>query len=388
MTYRHLSVALPMMGELDNLQPMLSRLRGQSFKSFSLYVCVNQAEGDATYLQDNLLSLRMLREVTDMDVHIIDRCSPGCGWQGKQRGVGWARKLLFDAIAEKGPMEEVIVSLDADTSFDETYLESVLCAFNQHLQWDALAVPYYHPLSHNNLQDRAMLRYECYMHYYLINLLLIDNPYAFSALGSAMAFPVWAYQRVGGITPLQGGEDFYLMQKFAKTGMVGLHLPCCVYPQGRPSTRVPFGTGPAIAKGVDSMDNSYPFYPEEAFLRVSQTFAAMPALYEREEETTMSPFLRQQLKTEELWAPIRKNFKSVEHFVHACQEKVDGLRILQYLKTQPRHSDSVLHLIEFCKHHSINLNDGFSFSTTPVEQLNQLRDVLFQREMNLRKQKQ
>ena len=216
-----------------------------------------------------------------------------------------------------------------------------------------------------------MLRYEIYMRHYLVNLLESGNPYAFTALGSAMAFPLWAYRRVGGITPLQGGEDFYLMQKFAKTGKVLLSCNEAVRPQGRPSMRVPFGTGPAIARGMDAIELSYPFYRPEAFEAVAATFAAFPGLYAQDAETPMSAFLRQQLRANDLWGPLRRNFHDEEHFVHACAERVDGLRILQFLHSAPafRLSDKEMPV---------------DFRNDSISDLDAYRNRLFQEELELR----
>ena len=377
-----------MMAELDNLPMMLRQLREQTHRDFSVYCCVNQPETDrSNTFAENQATLRLLGEVDDLDMHIIDRSSPGCGWSGKSKGVGWARKELFDAIIHDRPTDELIVSMDADTAFSPTYLHTVFHTMNRHPGWDALCVPYYHPLNGNEPQDRALLRYECYMRHYLISLLLIGNPYAFSALGSAMVFSANAYRKVGGITPLQGGEDFYLLQKFAKTGIVGRRLEECVHPQGRISHRVPFGTGPAIQQGVDGqIGNRYPFYPQTAFDAVRQTFELMPLLYDADIETPMSAFLRRQLGTDNLWEPLRRNFKARELFVHACHERVDGLRILQYLKTQlPANANSdETELLSFCQRHQIAVPSGFSFSSSPLPEIDALRNALFDMEMQLR----
>lgn len=396
MKYSHISVAVPMLAELKNLPALLEMLNRQTFRDFAFYCCVNNPdewscsdnEEERRMYADNqatlgrLLSFQSLNP--DSKIVILDFSSPGRGWKGRKRGVGWARKELFAAIARDCADNELVVSLDADTEISETYLESVLYTMNAHPEHSALCVPYYHPLSGDEKQDRAMLRYEIYMRHYLLNLLESDNPYAFTALGSAMVFPLWAYRRVGGITPLQGGEDFYLMQKFAKTGQVLLSCNEFVRPQGRRSSRVPFGTGPAIAKGLDSMDYTYPLYPAEGFRSVAETFALFARLYDEDVETPMSDFLRQQLKTDELWQPLRKNFKTRDLFVHACQERVDGLRILQFLKTfdvRPAEEEIAL----FCSDRRIPLPEGFIFSTSPINTVDSLRNSLFEREMMLRR---
>ena len=366
------------MAESANLPALLERLQAQTVKEVSVYCCVNNDEGSPLQA-DNEKCLQLLEQVDGLSVTVIDRCSPGQGWTGKKRGVGWARKLLFDRIAAERDADELIVSLDADTDFDTDYLEAVFATLNARQDCCAFWVPYFHPLEADEAVCRALLRYECYMRRYLIQLLRIGNPYAFTALGSAMVFPVWAYRRVGGITPLQGGEDFYLMQKFAKTGLLtASFIPpydsssMVVRPQGRPSSRVPFGTGPAIVKGVEAMQESYPFYADEGFAAVKATYDLFNALYEGDSETPMSPFLRRQLATDDLWGPLRKNFKSRPLFIKACAERVDGLRILQYLKNTPayRLPDSAMEV---------------DFRHDPLETLDAFRRRLFETEMSLRR---
>lgn len=415
MRYCHISVAVPALAESANLPQLVESLKCQTFKDFDVYICVNNPESwssatdDSSRMMylDNQVSLVYLYHIAEswQQFHIIDCSSPSHCWKGKKQGVGWARKTIMDTILEEHDDNELIVSLDADTDFSEKYLESVLDSMNAHDDCDAFAVPYYHPLSGIEETDRAMLRYEIYMRHYLINMLAIKRrlselyaskydihntafPYAFTALGSAMVFPLWAYRRVGGYTPLQGGEDFYLMQKFAKTGRLLLASDEVVRPQGRVSSRVPFGTGPAIAKGVDSMDDSYPLYTHETFEAIAETYSLFPSLYTKDIDTPMTSFLCSQLKIDDIWQPLRKNFKSLELFVHACQERVDGLRILQFLKyyreQMASKPSSEEELRCCCNNHGISIPDGFDFASSSLESINSVRDNLFNLEMSLR----
>lgn len=366
--YNHVSVAIPMMAESENIARILYMFNRQTVQNFDLYCCVNNEEDCAPNIyQDNQETLHHLQDNHEVRLHVIDKSTEGNGWIGKKKGVGWARKILFSTILEEHDENELIVSLDADTAIPDNYLEKVLITMNLHPESNALCMPYYHPISGDEQLDRPMLRYECYMRHYLINLLLIESPYAFTALGSAMVFPAWAYKRVGGITPLQGGEDFYLMQKFAKTGKIERKIDIWVEPQGRISHRVPFGTGPAIGKGIQSMDETYPFYSKEGFMSIKETYSMLPALYERDADTPMTKFLQQQLATDDLWGPLRKNFKSQDLFVRACHERIDGLRILQYLKSY--------HYVE---------ESSLDFETEDIEKLQEYRNRLFSREMELR----
>lgn len=357
-------------------------------RQFSLYICVNQPDNwwQGTPLEQRICianrnTIEILQAVRDIDLHIIDRSSPGNGWTGKKCGVGWARKEALELIVQHREPDELIVSLDADTSFGEDYLERVLDTMNAHPESNALAVPYYHPLSGWEEADRCMLRYECYMRHYLANLLEISSPYAFSALGSAMVFPLWAYRRVGGITPLQGGEDFYLMQKFAKTGTIELHTDAMVYPQGRISHRVPFGTGPAVAAGIAQQQARYPFFNAEGFRAIAHTYEVLPTLYDIEADTPMTNFLCHQLKCDDPWAPLRKNYKSRQQFVHAAHERIDGLRILQFLRQFPSGDE---HLAKFLDDHGLPHGEAIDFASDPIDELDQTRQSLFQLEQQLR----
>lgn len=389
----HISVAVPLMDELENLSRLVQCLQKQSFRNFDVYVCVNQPESwwdEETKIhvcQNNQATIQFLQSIEKPPIVIIDRSSRGKGWDDKHRGVGYARKVLFDKILQTAPDNDIIVSLDGDTDLGEDYFASIVEQFAQNRDLSAIAVPYYHPLSGNETTDRSLLRYEIYMRHYLINMLQIGCPYAFTALGSAMAFTVKDYRRCGGITPLQGGEDFYLLQKLCKTGSVSVFNKETVFPQGRESKRVPFGTGPAVAKSVAEQDVSYPFYATASFQKVRQTYEAFPALYEKDFETPMTVFLQDQLKINDIWGLLRKNFKTEELFVKACAERVDGLRILQFLKSEHLADSSIRNFVEFCTANGIALPQGFSFENSTINDLNALRNVLYDKEMLLRKQR-
>ena len=104
-SYNHISVAVPVLAEKENLPQLLTRLRQQTISQYTLYVYVNNEEGGYGY-DDNQQCLQMLRQVGDMPLVVIDRSSHGLGWSGKRQGVGWARKLLFERIMETALSEE------------------------------------------------------------------------------------------------------------------------------------------------------------------------------------------------------------------------------------------------------------------------------------------
>lgn len=393
--YRHskIYVALPVMDEFLYLPPFVECIKAQTFRNFELIVCVNQPESwwfdqdKLTVCENNQKCLQLLKKQHDIKTTIIDKSSKGNGWEEKRSGVGWARKIIMDHIATNAKESDVIVSLDADTTFRSNYFQSIIDNFMAHQKDAAIAVPYYHSLTENENQNRHILRYEIYMRYYVLNLWRINNPYNFSALGSAIAVPVWVYKRVGGLSPHKSGEDFYFLLKLRKFGELGLWNDEKVYPASRYSNRVLFGTGPALIKGASGDWSSYPIYDFKLFDDVQTTYSLFEKLFNQEIDFPMKDFLAKLFKDADWFEPLRKNSSCVEQFVKACQHKVDALRILQYLKFNQKENGSKAeemlnkYLSEFHNSEdwlrlSITLTNNWSFDHSPILLLNELRDFL------------
>ncbi|MEI6765647.1 MAG: glycosyltransferase [Bacteroidota bacterium] len=386
-------VALPVMEEFDYLPQCIDAIRAQDYRNFEVIICLNQPDEWYTLPEkkhvcvDNLKTLGYLRQVKDFDLKVIDRSSPGKGWKGKRSGVGWARKTAMDEIAEVAEDRDIILCLDADTIFPENYFSSVVNTFTENPHISALSVPYFHRLTGDETLDRAMLHYEIYMRNYALNMLRIKSPYAFTAIGSAMATTAKVYRAVKGIAPKPSGEDFYFLMKLRKHGKVISHNPVKVYPATRYSDRVFFGTGPALIKGVQGDWESYPMYHYYYFDEVAETTDAFGTLFEKEVPTPMTLFLQRILKEDILWKPLRKNHKTKERFIRACHEKVDALRILQFLKYRQRlkHSSDEVNLREFLytfyapelRAARIALAD-LDFNKSSIEYLDKLRRMMME----------
>ena len=276
-------VAIPAMDEWESLPLTLRDLAAQEgVPPFEVHLCINQPDSywdipeKRGICDRNRQTLQYLHSFSGLDLHVLDRTSQGQGWPARRQGVGWARKTLFDSILQTAADDDLIVSLDADTHILPHYLQSVAATMARHPEFPALAVPYYHPLTGEEHQDRAILRYEIYMRNYALNLLRIGSPYSFTALGSAIVMRAGALRKIGGITPVQSGEDFYLLQKFRKMAPIGLYNEVAVYPSARLSDRVPFGTGPAVAKGRNGDWESYPVYHHTHFESIAETYRLLP----------------------------------------------------------------------------------------------------------------
>lgn len=377
-----LHICLPVLNEYENLPNLLASFQKQSYTHFKLYICVNQPDDwwsqtdQLPQCINNERSLKYLLSLKDNSIHIIDKSSKGKGWTGKKRGVGWARKLVMDEAASQGHKNDIILSVDADTEYPPHYFQSIVDIFKKDKLFSAHSNPYYHKLTGKAAEDQAILRYELYMRVYAINMILIDNPYAFSAVGSAMACSVGQYQRMGGISPKASGEDFYFLQYMRKNGPLSQYNDLKVYPQARFSDRVNFGTGPAMIKGNSGDWSSYPFYPPTLFAQVKQSFDTFEELFDHDIELPMTAFLKGQLKKENLWGALRKNFKTKDKFVRACVELVDGLRILQFLKeSQAKYSSGGLEDLKSNLLHFAQRDQDFNLFIQSFGELNEALEV-------------
>jgi hypothetical protein len=394
-------VSLPILNESENISELLNSLKKQTFKNFDLVACVNQPDEwwerpeKLNLCIDNQKSIDILKNENQFP--IIIKCSKGNGWQGKQKGVGWARKLAMDKAASLGSDLDIILSIDGDTEYPQNYFSSVADIFVRKPNIVGIANPYYHRLTKDKEANLAILRYEIYMRNYAINMLLIDNPYHFTALGSAMATTIGTYNRMGGISPKSSGEDFYFLQKLSKFGELEHWNDQKVYPAARFSDRVNFGTGPAMIKGNTGDWSSYPIYHFKLFEKVKKTYDAFPYLFEKEIVTPMTIFLQNQLKKGEIWQPLRKNYKAKEQFAKACTILVDGLRILQFLKQdvdtnenqQTKNlSDNLLYFSSISNEYSSYLKDlATSVDFSNLSSLKNIRDTLVDFEYSYRKMK-
>lgn len=385
-------IAIPLLDELDNVVPLIRNIEQQSYPDYKVFFCVNQPDlwwGVSDKLpvcQRNQETIRLLNQYARFDKTIINKSSKGLGWKGKKTGVGMARKTMMDQISVEADDKDIIISLDGDTHFGKEYFSSIAMNFRHHPDKVALSVPYYHPLSNDVELNRLILRYEIYLRYYALNLWRINSFYRFTAIGSAIALPVSSYRAIGGITPHKSGEDFYLLQKLRKFGEIQYWNEERVFPAARYSNRVDFGTGPAMIRGRSGNWESYPIFDHTFFDEVKKTQQSFANLFSESIKTPMDNFFQFVFKEEDIWEPLRRNFKTRHQFVKACHHKIDALRIFQFLKHRQAGTtfQDDVHLKKFLiafypKECPVEIN-SFSFSNSSLEELNMLRDFLVRKE--------
>jgi hypothetical protein len=142
----------------------------------------------------------------------------------------------------------------------------------------------------------------------------------------------------------QAGEDFYFIQKVA---MQGHYYECNstrVYPSPRPSDRVPFGTGPDIARQLKSGLQPYMTYHPEPFTHLKDFYSRISDFYSTMDleahlqtlHPVLQTFLREQNIVKDL-LEIKTNVGSLPAFRKRFFQKFNMFRILRYLHFAEKH---------------------------------------------------
>ncbi len=185
-----------------------------------------------------------------VDLVAIDRYQSGRRLKEKQ-GVGQARKIGCDLALElfnRRQIEMVGMDVtDADAELPADYwagdfLQSAFAGLRKQRPVVGL-----HAFTHRAVpgHERAIQEYETFLQYYVDGLTYADSAYAFQTVGSTLRLGFEAYAEVRGFPDREAGEDFYLLNKLAKVGGV-FHSRKTISLSGRPSWRVPFGTGQQV----------------------------------------------------------------------------------------------------------------------------------------------
>ncbi len=164
----------------------------------------------------------------------------------RREGVGLARKIGFDVASACYARGQIgspwVYSTDADAKLAAGHFDV------ERTPPGALVFPFVHLASEDEALNAATWAYECSLRYHVLGLRAVRSPYAWHALGSAMAVHVHAYAQVRGFPKRAAAEDFYLLEKIAKSATVYRARGPSVGIMARRSERVPVGTGPAVAR--------------------------------------------------------------------------------------------------------------------------------------------
>jgi hypothetical protein len=198
-------------------------------------------------------------------------------------GVGLARKtgcdLALQWMAAGGIESEWLCCTDADATLPQDYFEQLGGATPATV---AAVFPFRHVPGAEPVCDYATSLYELRLRQYVLGLAYAGSPYAHHTLGSCLAIRASAYAHVRGFPPRAGAEDFYLLNKLAKLGPIARLSGACIELQSRRSSRVPFGTGPAVESLLNSThpNDAALFYHPQCFDALKALLAGLPELAE------------------------------------------------------------------------------------------------------------
>ena len=171
---------------------------------------------------------------------------------------------------------------------------------------------------------------------------LINLPYAFQTIGSAMAVRAWAYAKEGGMNQRQAGEDFYFLHKFISKGTLAEINNTWVVPSSRRSSRVPFGTGKAISDAMLSRESERKSYNPESFiilqnwiLHIKNASIINTAII-RCRDNALNLFL-QQIQAESKLKEIEANTKGKDSFMKRFFQWFDAFLLMKYLHFMREH---------------------------------------------------
>ncbi|MDX9710197.1 MAG: hypothetical protein RBT64_11640 [Trichloromonas sp.] len=344
------AVVIPALAEGESLRATLASLAENPREDLArtlILVVVNHSEAAASSIRTaNLADLCRLRGWPDSPLRLawVDAASPGRELPAKNAGVGLARKLGFDLALTRlatGSGRPFLVSLDADTLVRPGYLPALFRHFANARAGGAV-LPFAHQPGRDAAEERAIERYELYLRHYVLGLELAGSPYAFHAVGSALACRADTYLKAGGMNRRGAGEDFYFLQQLAKTSGVAPVAGTLVRPSSRPSERTPFGTGRSVARLLAGEESAAGFYDPRAFRILGQWLELVAAQGQssggvllatvRQSSEDLAGYL-DDLNFVSTWERLRRNHPRPEALLQAFHGWFDGLATLRLIHT-------------------------------------------------------
>lgn len=344
------AVVIPALAEAETIFTTLKSLAQnppELLARFLILVVVNhRQDAEVTDKADNVALLRSLAAGAGVPPMLklawVDAASPGKELPVKDGGVGLARKIGFDLALRRldvaGP-PPLLVSLDADTLVETTYLGSILDHF-QASRAGGTVLPFCHQPGQTPIEEAAIRHYERYLRQYVLGLALAGSPYAYHSIGSAFACRADAYAKAGGMNLRPAGEDFYFLQQLAKTSGVAPLAGTTVHPSARPSARTPFGTGRSVARLLAGDRQAARFYPQAVFeilggwLRLAQENWQAPAETLLARAQAISPGLADYLAGQNfstVWTRLQRQHRHKTACIAAFHGWFDALRTLRLI---------------------------------------------------------
>lgn len=209
----------------------------------------------------------------------------------KYAGVGLARKIGMDEayarLLKTGNEKGLIAGFDADALCAKNYFTEIEKHFDENFKTNGASIHFEHPLEGNEYSTQVyenIVLYELYLRYFKQALRFSGHPFAYHTIGSSFAVRAETYAKQGGMNRKKAGEDFYFLQKIIQLGNFTEISDTKVIPSPRPSDRVPFGTGAAIQKMLDSETTGYLTYHIQAFIDLKSFLAQKDVFFKIKKE--------------------------------------------------------------------------------------------------------
>jgi hypothetical protein len=271
----------------------------------------------------------------DSELLLVEREAP----LPAAEGVGLARKIgcdialaLRDACIVKSAW---LHTSDADARLPQRYFSSA----EEITGAIAISRPFRHDIPDEPAAALPIYLYELRLHYYVLGLRAAGSPYAFQTVGSCISVRADAYAAVRGFPRRSGAEDFYLLNKLAKTGTIASPAEPALELSGRVSDRVPFGTGAAVTRLSDAEDprTEALFYHPECFVALGQLLEGLEALHGGVSTSQLLPAYAAAVEVLEdlgIGAALdhcRSHARNSEAFARHFHQWFDGFRTLKFV---------------------------------------------------------
>jgi len=357
-------VVVPAISEYENIPFLIKSLSENDPEYFPstliIFIINHTASSKEEVKENNIRTIKLLRNAIikgktedplintavekGLKFGLIDAASKGKEFDDKTGGVGLARKTAMDAALNvfdyNLPGKNIILSTDADCTVSDNYLQEVISKFNNENLF-AAHTAFEHKLNSSCENNQAaIISYEIFLRYYVIQLKLAGSHYAFHTIGSTIVCDSDAYIRTGGMNKRKAAEDFYFLEKLAKNFPVVRIKNATVYPSGRTSWRVPFGTGKRMLSFIKHTQNNYLLANPISFDLLKTWLKLFDDFSENDTDKLLSMaknihielynfLLNQGFKND--WTNVIKNSKSEKQL--ALQKKIwfDGFRTLKLI---------------------------------------------------------
>lgn len=307
------------------------------------------------------------------DILLVDRCSAGNTIDSRY-GVGLARKIGADIaltlIQDQVVLTNRISVTDADAILPANYLK-----FNLGNGDAALNFPFEHRTEIG--AELSTLLYDISLLYYACGLDWANSQYAYTSLGSTIAISSDHYAMVRGFPRRSAAEDFYLLNKLAKTGKIRRTGNSPIILSGRLSDRVPVGTGPGIRKiqALGNPEADYLFYNPGIFRLLNEFQSALGCIWERPDamESTCEE-INHYCKVMQL-----------DRFIPAQRQRQNKKPVFDKLLTDWFDGFKTLKFIHFMRDHFLPsvpfqaLGEAAFIESAPIRDLAALRGQLYSR---------